>query len=573
MSGLAGYVFFEGIDNPQQRLRSVGPQFSGPNHDLQTWTDADFGVVVSSRFGSEAGSGSFAEIYESEQHVLACEGFIVNLDDLAGAREVPRGRTLLELYQRHGDSLLPRLNGGFCLALWDKAEKSLLLNVSKYGQRNLYRGAAGRGLVFGSEIRVLPLLTGQPLSPDPAGLCSNLLVGANYGTMTCFQGVRRIYQSSLVTITRSGETTSIPEMIPSISTKSSLPVEELADQLDELLRRSVERLLAIDPHHAVLLSSGADSALVAAYPRKICGRLVTMTQGLPGGNESSSAARIATHLGSEHHDFPYRVEGQALLAGADLLVRLVEEPSWTQLGLPLTSLSTAASRIARLFFSGVGGDALFGSRAYESFDDSQQRLFDYVPQPYDQGGVRLIVPLPFGVQDDFLTLLRPQLPDSSFDRYSVSQVMGFMARHVIGPGAALAQHLGAEALYPYLDDDVVRFSFSLPDELKVNAAETKPLLRRVLDRYVPRPLIPEGKIGYWAEALAWCYEADSLGPVLDLLSEPRTLDREIYNRENLEKLITKYRNRQVEEGWHRILWQILSLELFFRQLADPAKRL
>lgn len=570
MSGLAGYAFLEGLEQKTELLRSAGARFSGPNHDIQIHADADFGAVVASRFDNGRGRGSFAEIHESERQVLACEGYIVNLDDLAGAPAPKEGRgaLLLGLYRRYGDDLFARLNGGYSLALWDKAEKRLVLHVAKFGQRRLFRASAGEGVFFGSEIPILPLLSGRPLAPDPVGLSSNLLAGANYGTTTCFAGVRRLFQGSVVTLTRGGERTFLPELMPREAARSSAPVEDLADQLDGLMRQSVGRLLGLHPSHAVLLSSGADSALVAAYTREISGELTTITQGMPGGDESASAGRIAGHLGSKHHGFPYQVDGRALLDGIETLVRIVGEPGWAQLGLPLTSISTVASRIARTFSSGVGGDALFGSRSYESFDDTRQRLFDYVPQPYDPGGVRLIVRLPFDNQDDFVSLLAPLLPSRPFDRYAVSQVMGFMSRHVIGTGSALAQQLGAEALYPYLDDNVVRFSFTLPDELKANDQETKALLRRVLDRYVPRPLIPQGKRGYWAEALTWCYEADSLGPALDLLSEPRTLEREIYNRANLEKLIAKYRSRQAEEGWHRILWQILSLEIFLRQLSD-----
>ena len=570
MSGLAGYAFLEGAEQRAGLLQSAGSRFSGPNHDVQIYAGPGFGAVVASRFDEGREHGSFAEIHESERQVLACEGYIVNLDDLAGvpAPERGRGALLLDLYERHGDDLFARLNGGYSLALWDKAEKRLVLHVAKFGQRKLFRTSAGEAVFFGSEIPILPRLSESPLSLDPAGLSSNLLAGANYGTTTCFAGVRRVFQGSIVTLTRGGERTSLPAPMPREATPSSAPVEELADQLDGLMRQSVRRLLGLHPSHAVLLSSGADSALVAAYTREISGRLTTITQGMPGGDESPNAARIAAHLGSDHHGFPYHVDGQSLLDGIATLVRIVGEPGWAQLGLPLTSISTVASRIARTFANGVGGDALFGSRSYESFDDSRQNLFDYVPQPYDPDGIRLIVPLPFGNQDDFVSLLAPELPSRPFDRYAVSQVMGFMSRHVIGTGSALAQQLGAEALYPYLDDDVVRFSFTLPDELKANPQETKALLRRVLDRYVPRPFIPQGKRGYWAEALTWCYEAGSLGPALDLLSEPRTLEREIYNRANLEKLIAKYRNRQAEEGWHRILWQILSLEIFLRQLSD-----
>lgn len=569
MSGLAGYVGLKGAEDAPERLRRAAARFTGPGSEPQVWTEPGFGVVVSGRFQK----GSFGEIHEGERHVVACEGYVLNLPELAGGLEGgSRGRLLLELYERYGDGgdgLFPRLNGGFTLAVWDKAEKRLALHVSKFGQRQLYRQESGGDVLFGSEIKVFPELSGRPLAMNPAGLFDNLLAGAQYGTGTCFRGVRRFFQGSVGQVAAGTCTVALPGFLPREAERSTRTPEELADELDALLRRSVARLAGLHDDRVVMLSSGTDSSLVAAYVKEVTGRLSTITQALPGQDESESAERIARHLGSDHRGFFYEVDGENLIAGIERLVEVVEGPNWAQLGHPLSTLSASARDLAHGFFNGAAADAFFGSRGHEAFDDGDQTLFDYVPRPYDPNGVRLIVPLPPGEpRDDFAEIVRPHLPQRPSDRYAFARLHGFMSRLVIQTGSSLAQSLGAEALYPFLDDDVALFSFSVPDALKVNGGETKALLRLVLDRYVPRPLIPAGKIGYWATALEGCYEADRLGPVLDLLAEPRTLERGLYTRANLEKLIQKYRERRAEEGWHRILWQLLSLEIFCRRFLD-----
>jgi asparagine synthetase B (glutamine-hydrolysing) len=281
-------------------------------------------------------------------------------------------------------------------------------------------------------------------------------------------------------------------------------------------------------------------------------------------------------LGSDHHGVPCPVDGAELLRGLEAMVNAMEEPMSGQFALPLFSLTRSASRLAHTFFNGLGA-GLFGLFSFARFDDSRRSLFDYVPRPYDPDGIRLILPVRDEGREDFTEIVTAHLSSHRFDRKVSSWLLGNLCRHILGIGCALAQSMGAEALYPFLDDDVVLFSFSVPDELKVNEERIKLLLYALLDRYVPRDFLSKGKRGYWAHGgesaeaqgvLGWCYETGTLGPALDLLSEQRSLERGIYNRANLEKLLHKYRSREVQAGWHRILWQILAFEIFCRRFLD-----
>ena len=114
-----------------------------------------------------------------------------------------------------------------------------------------------------------------------------------------------------------------------------------------------------------------------------------------------------------------------------------------------------------------------------------------------------------------------------------------------------------EARVPLLDHRVAAFAWRLPGRMKIRDGETKWLLRHLLDRYVPRPLVERPKMGFGIPIDAWLR-----GPLRDwaedLLDEER-LSSEGYlrpgpvRRKWTEHLSGK-RNRQHE------LWSVLMFQ-------------
>src|SRR5262249_28579856 len=110
---------------------------------------------------------------------------------------------------------------------------------------------------------------------------------------------------------------------------------------------------------------------------------------------------------------------------------------------------------------------------------------------------------------------------------------------------------------PLLDHRVVEFSWSLPFRFKVRDARRKWLLRRVLDRYVPEPLIDRPKMGFGAPIDAWLR-----GPLRDWaesLLTPARLDGDGFVRPEPvrrggEKHLSGARNGQYP------LWTVLMLQ-------------
>src|SRR5206468_12324074 len=60
--------------------------------------------------------------------------------------------TILHLYADHGDRCVDHLRGMFAFAIWDRAQRKLLLSRDRLGIKPMYYAIAGDRLLFASEI-------------------------------------------------------------------------------------------------------------------------------------------------------------------------------------------------------------------------------------------------------------------------------------------------------------------------------------------------------------------------------------------------------------------------------------
>ena len=121
--------------------------------------------------------------------------------------------------------------------------------------------------------------------------------------------------------------------------------------------------------------------------------------------------------------------------------------------------------------------------------------------------------------------------------------------------AAMAVSLETRA--PFLDRGVIEFAWSLPMHMKIRDGQGKWLLRRLLDRHVPRALVERPKMGFGIPLDAWLR-----GPLRDwaesLLAEDR-LRREGYlNPEPVRAAWRAHLAGQASYGYR--LWSVLMFQ-------------
>src|SRR5438067_9143834 len=135
-------------------------------------------------------------------------------------------------------------------------------------------------------------------------------------------------------------------------------VNEAIEQLDVLLRRSVEQRLVADVPVGVLLSGGLDSSLIAAMAAQVKPDVTAFTVrvGGDGFDESPHAIAVARHLGVRHE--MVELGPDDMRQALDVVSDKLSEPLGDSSLLPTYLVCRAARRSMTVALAGDGADEL-----------------------------------------------------------------------------------------------------------------------------------------------------------------------------------------------------------------------
>lgn len=275
---------------------------------------------------------------------------------------------LLLGYRQWGTRLPKHLHGMFAFAVWDEAERTLMLVRDRLGKKPLYFSHSRDELLFGSLAATVA--AGFPGDRSPRLRNDALLNYLRLGfaeSQTLIDGIEVLPPASVMTVTGTGRTEVQTYWRPPPVSKSSTSMGA-ATGLEEVLTEAVGCRLEADVPLAAVLSGGMDSALVAAIAQKLQrarggDRLHTLSVDIPaiGYHANDAATRASKHIGSTHQTLTAGPR-QPHAAMDDLyrLLTLSGEPQADPAALPAYWMFLAASEHARAVLSGVGGEEVFG---------------------------------------------------------------------------------------------------------------------------------------------------------------------------------------------------------------------
>jgi asparagine synthase (glutamine-hydrolysing) len=523
----------------------------GRDH-VEIWRDGDCVLAVSRYDWEMAGPFSGGVLIASDdRYVVAADASIYYRDELLAALRaagvVPTRKSaaylVLAAYRAWGEECGNRIDSDAAFIVWDRHERQAVCVRDFGGKRPLHYARLGRELVVASTIGGV---LAHPRCPTDINLrcVAGTIAGMHFsaGPETAYEAIRVLPHAHLMAwserrISEPVRYWSVPVGQP----QSSLPFEDAADHLRELLRVASRERMDANGVNTVWMSGGWDSTSVfgaaqlaarsADFEHPTLPVSISYPEGDPG-REDEWIQSVADHWNAPVHwidiaDIPFLEREQERAAERD-------EP-YAHLYRNWNSALARTSRAAgsRIALDGNGGDQLFQNSDVFLADLFRQgqwltlarewptrkrggarEFFSTVIKPNMGPGMRRAAaflrggrpfrdyierPLPawltreaasrYDIEEHDRQFLARPLPVTLAEREIDWQFTSLYISRAFSLLTGLALASGVELRSPLSDRRVIEFALSRPWWERSSGTETKRLLRRAMKDLLPADVL------------------------------------------------------------------------------------
>ncbi|MDN3434313.1 asparagine synthase (glutamine-hydrolyzing) [Pseudoalteromonas sp. APC 3356] len=527
---------------------------------------------------------------------------------------------LLALEYYGVESTLCMIEGMFAFALWDTEKEELFLVRDRTGEKPLYYGVFDNSFVFASQLNAMKCFPAWQGVIDRSSL--NLLLRHKYipAPYSIYSNVHKLEPGTYLKIIKSSNEIVIDKLkywsyfdVAVNGLKSDTIIDESVaiDNLDLLLTNSIKQQMQSDVPLGALLSGGVDSSTVVGIMQaNSTNKINTFSIGfdVPGYNEACFAKEIAEVLGTNHTEM-YVTEQDAWNTAPEMW-SIYDEPFADSSQIPTFLVSQLAKRHVTVALTGDGGDELFSGysryiRAKNLWNKSNKipgfaknaissfgRALPDNPGFCSKSINRFKLASSYLAHDEFSQFYKQIVSDwkqpelltnanehlSIFDHFSEGVInsgltistieqamlldsMSYLPDDILAKVDRASMGVSLETRVPMLNSKVIEFAWSLPLDVKYRNGEQKWILKKVLDKYVPRKLHERPKMGFGVPLGHWLR-----GPLKDWASD--LLDSKLIEQEGFfdSTIIDRmwFEHCTTTSDHSAKLWSVLMFQSWYR---------
>lgn len=513
---------------------------------------------------------------------------------------------------------LRRVQEPVSVAIWDERARTLTLARDRMGQSDLYFMRTRFGLAFSSELKTLRQESDGCLEVAPHAVAQLFRHGYIPAPLTAYRGIYKLPAGGL----RVFHLPDVPEHDAARDAAGSFEPywalrqeaeaqiasrgrPTLSGSVDRVVA-SLERAVCASPAGATatLLSGGVDSSLIAALlQRRSAHAVETISVGfdVSGHDESEWAADVARLLGTRHTRL--LMDDANAIRLVEMMPRVFCEPYADSSAIPTLLAAEAAGASCSTILTGDGGDELFFGHGSYVKALRNHGLVRHLPGPLRNacrayasraperarlGGIAaLIAEATSGsLAETYLARVSRWRDPSRALKTATEPAHPFLdtTLHPAGghPGELLLYldqtnelseglmtksdrafgAFGIQARSPFLDHEVLCAAWGTPFEHKLHRGETKAVLKRALERFLPEHHTRRPKKGFGAPVAQWLN-----GPLRDWAEE--LLDPvAMRNRGILDERVVSALWKSFLGGnrkYHTHLWPVLMFQAWDRE--------
>jgi len=530
---------------------------------------------------------------------------------------------VLEYYRYYQEEALQYFRGMFAFAIYDKNTKKLFAARDHFGIKPFFYTQIGKSFAFSSELKTLTILPGFDHSINADGLVNAI----NYlwlpSDKTIFNACYKLNPGHYLSYEENGSY-EIKKYFD-LDNRNNITSDEskIIENLDSCLKDSISHHLIADVPVSAFLSGGLDSSFISVLAKKQLKSLSTYTIGTNSNDkkiekmpaDEKYAKKLAEKFNFDHNEIIIEPDILELLPK---IVYHLDEPIGDPAAINTFLICEAASKKGvKVLLSGMGADEIFlGYRRQKAllFALKYRRLpnqlkkiiklfINSLPVKFFGRGFRFarwskkfisFAELPLSeayrmsysyyskdellelfdgkfkheievLRDSHKMLFENKELDDIENKMCFTDINMFMEGLNLTYSDRASMACSVEVRVPFIDKEVVKYAMNIPGHLKFKNRESKYILKKVAEKYLPKDIIYRPKASFGAPIRSWI--SGELKPLVDELLSVENIERRgFFNPVYIQKLIENDR-RGIEDNAYRI-YQLLTLEIWCKQFLD-----
>ncbi len=465
---------------------------------------------------------------------------------------------IVHAWESWGADCVKRFRGMFAFALWDRKRQTFFMARDRLGVKPLYYALLDDGiLLFGSELKSILAHGGLRRDIDPLAVEEYFALGYVAEPRTIFKQANKLPPAHTLLLRR-GERAAEPRSYWDVrfSLDAKISEQEACEQLTAKLQESIRLRMIAEVPLGAFLSGGVDSSAVVALMAGLSNAPIntcSIAFDDPAFNEAAFAQTVANRYHTNHRVETVQSDDFDLI---DTLARLYDEPYADSSAIPTYRVCQLARKHVTVALSGDGGDETFGGYRRYKLHLLEEHLRSALPlglrRPLFGALGRLYpkadwAPRVFRAKSTFEALARNSV-EAYFHSMSLigdagrtrlyssalkAELAGYNAREVFTRHAAkadtedplaLIQYIDThtylvgdintkvdrasmahslEVREPLMDHEIVEWLATLPSSLKIRGGESKFLLKKAMEPYLPNDIMYRPKMGFAVPLARW----------------------------------------------------------------------